>query len=526
MDPQKFMYGLAAVPTSMRHFQDPRTGQHASSQRAKVVEVVKNSIQNVSAETLALMVAGPWFATTVAKGVVELASKNRSSHITYDREKLQATKYRGKQFLQTDSKDKVDLSWKGALPYWFAIAQNAIESVLLNKYGDDYFKQRGFTPGERQILQIYIFFIALPLVDLLAGADYSNPTKKQQREHQTLYRFKLPLYIWTATEFLLTVATMRTVLNPNNKFSLLSKAAMIVQLGLFNGVFGINISHELLHKHNRFERALAWALLTNVNYCHWMDEHESGHHQLVATPLDAATAREGETLYAFLPRSFFGGWKHACRLESQRLLKEERIKTWFTWKNRVIRGALGSFIWSLILARLARSWKAIPLFYAQGTLAALILEVINYIEHFGLMRKFDKETQKYEPVDPRHSWNSPYRFSNTILFKLQRHSDHHTFPSRPYELLRNFVESPQMPCGYIGMFVLAWFPPVFFHIMNPLLEAHRLEFSSDTPPDDAVLERIAELKQAASRRIWLWTGSVFGISSASFLLAHRRGFFL
>ena len=486
---------------------------------------LQERLKNSPVESLALLLIGPWLLNTLGKGIVGLINNNdatpkqgvvnKNNNNTSNQEgKNNEVKYRGKTFQQTDSKESVDLSWLGALPYWVPVCIIGLESIFMFRNGVEHFKRRGYTPGQRHLFQAYFFFGILPLVDLLSGDDWANPTKEQQKDRRLAYRFRLPLYIWTVVEFILTLATFRLVLDGKNGLSKRSRFALMMQLGLFNGVFGINVSHELLHKNNRFERMLAWLLLTNVNYCHWMEEHETGHHANVATPQDPATSNEGETVYSFLPRTFVGGWKSSCELEQKRLLKEG-IDRWYTPKNRVIKGVIGSAFWAAILARINNNMLAIPLFYAQGVLSALLLEVVNYIEHFGLQRRRDPVTGNYEPVDPRHSWNAPNRLSNTILFKLQRHSDHHTFASRPYEILRNFVESPQMPCGYVGMFVLAMFPPAFFYIMNPLLQAHRLEFHGDANrqlTQDEV-ELVKQLKLSARNRIWAWTLSTFGAST-------------
>lgn len=285
-------------------------------------------------------------------------------------------------------------------------------------------------------------------------------------------------------------------------------------------------------------------LLVNVNYVHWGEEHLSGHHELVATPLDPATSRLNESLFAFLPRCVVGSWRSSCNLERRRLEAEGKSFWGSPFSNRIFQGVGASFLWSLVLAKLAKTWKAVPIFFAQGALAASLLEVINYVEHYGLERKVvsgraentdhtgDREGESvvYEPVNPTHSWNAPNKLTNYAVFKLQRHSDHHTFASRPYEILRNFVESPQMPTGYAGMFILSFFPPVFRWILNDLLAAHKLEFSSDADyhPTEAQWGEIRRLKRSAKVKIWGWTlatftGSTLGLAA---LLKRRSSFFV
>jgi len=217
---------------------------------------------------------------------------------------------------------------------------------------------------------------------------------------------------------------------------------------------------------------------------HWGEEHLTGHHENVATPEDPATSKLNESVYAFLPRTIVGSWLSARNLEKERLRKEG--KTEWTLSNRMLWNTILPMGMAAAIAKITKGgWRAVLAFYIQGVCAASMLEVVNYLEHYGLQR--DKLPDgKYEPVNPTHSWNSPHRISNSLLVKLQRHSDHHTYSMRPYHLLRNFKESPQLPSGYPGMYILSLFPPAFFWIMNPLVKAHkenkeRLMESPDEP---------------------------------------------
>ena len=259
-----------------------------------------------------------------------------------------------------------------------------------------------------------------------------------------------------------------------------------------------------MHKSSALEKALANVLLLNVNYMHWGQEHLDGHHDVVATPEDAATSRLDESVYAFLPRTVVGAYRSAWNLEMQRIEREGGSKL---VNNRMIAYALAPLAWGALLAKATGGGaKALGMFYAQGAAAALILEMVNYIEHYGLLR--DKlEDGSYEPVQPVHSWNAPQRLSNSFLFKLQRHSDHHTYASRPYHLLRVFDESPQMPSGYTGMLPLALFPPIWRWIMNPLVRASKVKRADDGEGfvKDAAwhqAQRTAKLKFAGFAAAW------------------------
>lgn len=162
-------------------------------------------------------------------------------------------------------------------------------------------------------------------------------------------------------------------------------------------------------------------------------------------------------------------------------VRENEKSRFLERQNRFIWYTLSPMALSLGYAKFANSYKAIPWFYAQAAMGTALLEVVNYVEHYGLSRS-KLQDGSYEPVNPMHSWNAPHTFSNAALFKLERHSDHHTYPMRPYQLLRNFKESPQLPTGYLGMISLAMFPPAFYWVMNPLVKAID-DFKTSKPGD-------------------------------------------
>jgi alkane 1-monooxygenase len=269
------------------------------------------------------------------------------------------------------------------------------------------------------------------------------------------------------------------------------------------------------------EKVLGNILLLNVNYMHWGNEHLDGHHDQVATPEDSATSRMDESLYHFLPRTYFGTYWSAWKLELKRIEREGGSKL---LNNRMIAYALAPLAWGALLAKATGGGaKALGMFYAQGLGGSLILEMVNYIEHYGLVR--DKlEDGSYEPVQPVHSWNAPQRLSNAFLFKLQRHSDHHSFASRPYHLLRVYDESPQMPSGYPGMLSLALFPPIWRWIMNPLVRASKVKRADNgegfVKDDEWVqAERTAKLKFAGFAVAW-FALATYGLRRA-LKAAHR-----
>jgi alkane 1-monooxygenase len=247
---------------------------------------------------------------------------------------------------------------------------------------------------------------------------------------------------------------------------------LALSVGVMNGN-GINFAHELLHKPTKFEQWSGKALLLTVSYMHFFIEHVRGHHVRIATPEDPATARFGENFYTFFPRTVIGSWKSAWELETERLRKRNipivhwrNQMLWFVALPIAFAGALG----------LAFGGTAVVFFAFQSYVAFFELELINYLEHYGLVRR-KLPNGRYENVTAVHSWEARETLSNTLLIKLQRHADHHINPIRRYQSLRVFDESPQMPTGYPGMMILALVPPLFFTVMNPRVVAHsaRLE---------------------------------------------------
>ncbi len=245
-----------------------------------------------------------------------------------------------------------------------------------------------------------------------------------------------------------------------------------VGLGLISGIMGINVSHELIHRvNNRLEPALGRAMLFTVFYGHWAIEHVAGHHARVATFEDPATAREGESFYRFWPRTVFGGFESARDIENGRLERKNLAK----WgpRNRVLQylaiqlGLVGGL--ALVFGPVA-----VPYYFLQAITAVTLLEAVNYLEHYGLVRE-KLPDGRYEKVTHRHSWNNSSRISNWYLFNLQRHSDHHAEAGRRYQTLRHFDDSPQLPFGYAFMVVMTFMPALWRHVMDRILGDHRSE---------------------------------------------------
>ena len=245
--------------------------------------------------------------------------------------------------------------------------------------------------------------------------------------------------------------------------SIASIIALIFSAGLINGV-AINTAHELGHKRADLEKWLAKIALAPVAYGHFFVEHNRGHHKNVATPRDPASSRMGETFYAFLPRTMVGSLRSAWELEGERLARQG--KSVWSFDNENLR----AWAMTVVLFGALTLWLAFLLI--QAFFGAALLEVVNYLEHYGLLRQWDERTQRYERCAPSHSWNSNNVVTNLLLYQLQRHSDHHANPTRRFQSLRHFDESPQLPSGYASMLILAYFPPLWFKVMNPRVAKH------------------------------------------------------
>ncbi len=304
-------------------------------------------------------------------------------------------------------------------------------------------------------LPLVITFILIPLLDLAVGTRTPNPFA---RVHPALARW-LPRAQVPLQAVLLIGAVLAA---PSLSWGELVVFALAV--GTVTGGLGITIAHELGHRASALDRTLAKVLLVSVAYGHFIVEHVRGHHVRVATPEDPATAPRGMNVYRFVLRSVCGSFTHAWQLETMRLSRLRR-SAWHA-SNWVLSGAFIAVALAL-LATTAGGTHALALFLLQALWAVILLEVVNYIEHYGLLRR--RVGTRFEPVAERHSWNADFTISNWLLFNLQLHSDHHARMQRPYESLQSAAGAPRLPAGYPALVAVALLPPVWFALMDPRL---------------------------------------------------------
>uniref|UniRef100_UPI0032EF0A31 alkane 1-monooxygenase n=1 Tax=Ekhidna sp. TaxID=2608089 RepID=UPI0032EF0A31 len=303
-------------------------------------------------------------------------------------------------------------------------------------------------------------FAIIPLLELAYTPDARNltPEKEELRKDDPIYDWQL--YIMVPIQFFLLGVFLFSMTETN--LTLVDKIGRISGMGLMCGVIGINVAHELGHRKKWHEQLMAKALLLTSLYMHFFIEHNRGHHKNVSTKEDPSSARYGEMLYSFWVRSVVFAYLSAWKLESKRLRKLG--KSPFSVHNEMLRFQIIQIVFTLAIG-LTFGWIVMGYFIIAAVIGFLLLETVNYIEHYGLER--DKKGDVYERVMPYHSWNSDHKLGRIILFELSRHSDHHYIASRKYQILRHIDDSPQMPTGYPGMMILATIPPIWFSIMNP-----------------------------------------------------------
>ncbi len=314
------------------------------------------------------------------------------------------------------------------------------------------------------LVPLVIMFGLCPLFDWLFGEDENNPPEVlvPQLEEDAYYRWltylTVPLHYLTFIGVAVWVGTQG--------LSWWSFLALTVATGFADG-FAINTGHELGHKRTRLETWLAKIVLAVPAYGHFWIEHNRGHHRDVATPEDPASARMGESIYAFARREIPGAFHRAWMIEHERLGRKG-VPVW-SLQNEILQSYLISIV--LHVALLATfGWIMVPFLLLHDFFAWWVLTSANYIEHYGLLRAKQPDG-KYERCQPHHSWNANHIYSNLLLFHLQRHSDHHANPTRRYQSLRHFPDLPSLPSGYYGMYLIAYLPALWFRVMDRRLLA-------------------------------------------------------
>jgi alkane 1-monooxygenase len=305
----------------------------------------------------------------------------------------------------------------------------------------------------------------IPVLDWLVGTDPHNAPESAVARLEGDPWYRAIVYAYVPIQYLATAWGAWLV--ATHDIPLLHLLGLVFTVGTVNGI-GINTAHELGHKKAALERWLAKITLAPVAYGHFYVEHTRGHHRNVATPDDPASSRMGESFWAFLPRTMLGSLKSAWAIEKERLARAGK-GAWNPDNDNLQAWAMTVALFGALTLWLG--WAALPFLLAQAFYGASLLEVVNYLEHYGLLRQKGPDG-RYERCKPEHSWNSNNIVTNLFLYQLQRHSDHHANPTRRFQALRHFDHSPQLPTGYAALVLIAYFPPLWFRQMDPRVVAH------------------------------------------------------
>jgi alkane 1-monooxygenase len=305
----------------------------------------------------------------------------------------------------------------------------------------------------------------IPALDRLIGEDPSNPPEDAVRDLEKDKYYDRVVKTFVPLQYGVTL--LGAYLASRKSTPTADYIGLTLSVGALNGI-GINTAHELGHKQDKAHRLLAMAALAPTAYTHFAVEHNFGHHKRAATPEDPASSRMGESFWKFLPRTVIGGFKSAVKIETERLARKG--KGFWSIDNELLQGwamTAGLFTTTTLLF----GKRSVPFMVGQAAYGASLLEVINYVEHYGLKRE-KLANGKYERTAPTHSWNSNHIVTNLVLYQLQRHSDHHANPSRSFQALRHFENAPQLPSGYASMLLPAYIPSLWYKLMDERVIQH------------------------------------------------------
>lgn len=319
------------------------------------------------------------------------------------------------------------------------------------------------------IAVLYVF-VLIPILELILPYSTSNMSEAEEKMALADPFYDYLVWFMVPLQYILLYYFLHAITEPG--LTLFEMAGRTIGMGIACSVLGINVAHELGHRSTKHEQWMSKALLLTSLYMHFFIEHNRGHHKNVATAEDPASADRGEIVYLFWFKSVFFGYISAWKLEAKRL--EKKKQAFWSIHNEMIWYQVIQLIF-IGLIYYFFGWVGTINFIIAAIIGFLLLETVNYVEHYGLRRQ-KKENGYYERVMPVHSWNSNHTVGRILLFELTRHSDHHYKASRKYQVLRHFEEAPQMPTGYPGMVVLSLFPPLWFYIMHRHIDQYKQKY--------------------------------------------------
>jgi alkane 1-monooxygenase len=313
---------------------------------------------------------------------------------------------------------------------------------------------------------IYVFGL-IPFLEFFFSGTTQNMNEVEESLALKDRWYDLLLYSLVPIQVALLIYFLYRV--DDDSLLLWEKIGLMTAFGMTCGALGINAAHELGHRNTWYEQMMSKILLATTQYMHFFIEHNRGHHKNVSTDEDPASARYGETVYGFFVRSIRDSWLSAWHLEGKRLAATKQ--GFWSLHNEMLRFQIIQLS-ILVAIFVIFDWQVLLFYLGGATIGFLLLETVNYIEHYGLRRKKISDG-RYERTLPIHSWNSNHSLGRILLLEVTRHSDHHYLANRKYQILRHFDESPQMPTGYPGMMLLSLIPPLWFKVMHKQIEKYR-----------------------------------------------------
>ncbi|MBK9253972.1 MAG: alkane 1-monooxygenase [Saprospiraceae bacterium] len=321
-----------------------------------------------------------------------------------------------------------------------------------------------YSGGWVSYLTVIVTFGIVPILEQSFRQDTENLTVELKNEKSKSKYFDFLLYVnlfWVYGILTYIIYTLKTF-----DLALYEIIGIILSAGIMLGSNGINVAHELGHKQGWLQKTAAKILLLPSLYMHFYIEHNRGHHLRVGTLEDPATSRYNENIFIFWIRSIRDSWLSAWKICAGDMIKKTKSK--WSLSNPIIRYSILQVLY-LTAIILFFGLKVFLTLLSIAVISILLLESINYIEHYGLLRNKNRDG-KYERVENFHSWNSDHIFGRIMLFELTRHSDHHFKSSKKYQILDHYDESPQLPYGYPTSIIIALIPPLWFGIMNPKVD--------------------------------------------------------
>ena len=317
-----------------------------------------------------------------------------------------------------------------------------------------------YLQGIWSYLLVVFIFVFIPFLEHVLPLNPANYSEEEKEK-----RLKDKLYDWLLYINLLIVYgclyyTFQTI--EKKPLAPYEIVGIVLSLGIILGSNGINVAHELGHRKKLYERILGKILLVPSHYTHFFVEHNHGHHLDVSTQDDPSTAKYNQNLYSFWLQSVSGTYVKAWKI--QKKLNKITKTPFFSLKNDMLWFTIVQVVY-LLSIYIFFNFKVIVVAFVAGIVGFLLLETINYIEHYGLKRK-KLPSGRYERVTEKHSWNSNHILGRILLYELTRHSDHHYKSTKEYQILEFHDESPQLPFGYPTSMVLSFIPPLWFSIMN------------------------------------------------------------